>query len=232
MLLGDSIGAICALILKRSKKASISTVARSNYDAIRENGLQVESHIFGHETLQFEDAYHSSSIDTPKRKFSYIFVTTKALTHITPSLSESIAPYVTPGPTGTTIVLAQNGVGIEDQIRLRWPNNCIITCVVCYISFSFKCVSVSQTVSREFSPTKVWIGASQIAPGRVRHHGSKRLAVGPFNISSIGPKSPTSPYELERLDAFAKMLVDGGAEVTVVPNHVLMQAKRWVKLAW
>jgi len=200
------IGAVCALILKRSKKASISTVARSNYEALRENGLQVESHIFGHETLQFEDVYRSSSIDTPQRKFSYIFITTKALAHITPSLSESIAPYVTPGATGTTIVLAQNGVGIEDQFRLRWPNNCIITCVV-------------------------WIGATQIAPGRVRHHGSKKLAVGPFNIASIGPKSPTSPYELERLDTFAKMLVDGGAEVAVVRDHVLMQAKRWVKLA-
>ena len=55
--------------------------------------------------------------------------------------------------------------------------------------------------------------------------------MGPFNVASLGPKSPTSPYELERLDIFAKMLVDGGAEIIVLRDHVLIQTERWVKLA-
>ncbi|KAF9512531.1 hypothetical protein BS47DRAFT_1345303 [Hydnum rufescens UP504] len=201
------IGGIYALILKRSKKTSISTVARSNYGVVKAHGLQVQSPIFGDETLLFDNVYDASSSAKPEHEFSYIVVSTKALPQVKPSLVESISPYVTSGAAGTTIVLLQNGVGIEDEIRRRWPENCFITGVV-------------------------WIAASQTALGTVRHYRATSTTIGPFNISSLGLKSPTSPHELERLDTFAKMLVHGGGEVSVVPDHILMQTERWVKVAW
>ena len=100
------------------------------------------------------------------------------------------------------------------------------------ISLSPLVVSEPLKVIAYNSGPEVWIGATQIAPGTVRHYNRNKLTMGPFNIASLGPKSPTSPRELERLDTFAKMLVDGGGDITVVRDHVLMQAERWVKLAW
>lgn len=60
--------------------------------------------------------------------FSYIIVTTKLLATITPSTVECLEPYVVSGKT--TIVLIQNGVGIEDEIQARWPDNLVLTCIV------------------------------------------------------------------------------------------------------
>lgn len=73
-------------------------------------------------------AKSSTPTEDPPVPFSYIVVATKALTYAKPSLVESLEPYVVPGKS--TFVLIQNGIGIEDAIQERWPNNLIISCVV------------------------------------------------------------------------------------------------------
>lgn len=68
------------------------------------------------------------------RQFEYVVVCTKAFPRSTPSLPTLLESFIT--PKHTTIVLIQNGVGIEDEVAERWPENSIITCVVRLLNYS------------------------------------------------------------------------------------------------
>lgn len=81
---------------------------------------------FEHVFPASHDESKSTQYDIPT--FSFIIVATKIVPHAKPGLVETLEPYVTPGKS--TIVLIQNGVGIEDDIQAHWPNNLVLTCVV------------------------------------------------------------------------------------------------------
>lgn len=128
-------GAVFALFLQRSASTTLSTVARSNYEVVKTQGIKVEGERIQGGIVKFDDVFKaralSESSPSPpedKEPFSYIVVCTKALSETKPSLVQCLEPYVTPGKS--TIVLIQNGVGIEDAVQERWPDNTVITVVV------------------------------------------------------------------------------------------------------
>ena len=121
-----------SLWLKRSGKANVSAVTRSNYEEVSRNGLEIESSIYGHDTVTFHKV--SSSTEPPVNHYSYVIITTKTLPPSDTSLIESLEGYIAEGEEGTTIVLIQNGVGVEDKIRERYPKNVILSCVVSMLS--------------------------------------------------------------------------------------------------
>ncbi|KAG9121408.1 hypothetical protein FRC07_002642 [Ceratobasidium sp. 392] len=130
------IGAVHAYALHRAGCA-VSAVARSNIDSVKKNP--------------------PSGNNRPI--WDYVIVTTKALLNSSPSLPQLLEPFVTENTT--TIVLIQNGVGIEDGVRARWPQNTIVSCVT-------------------------WVGATQVSSGVVEHpHGTKD-EIGLF-ASSLDP---------------------------------------------
>lgn len=138
--LGSSLGSVVSVFLQNSKRATLSTVARSNYEAVKSEGIRVEGDEVSGE-VKFDEVYRAlgPSTDATKEEkttktFSYIVIATKALAFVTPTLVESLEPYVTPGKS--TFVLIQNGVGIEDDIQKRWPDNLILTCVVRFLKTS------------------------------------------------------------------------------------------------
>lgn len=57
--------------------------------------------------------------------YDFILVTTKNVADVPPTVSDLIAPAVTPGKTA--IVLSQNGLNIEKPVVARFPNNPIIS---------------------------------------------------------------------------------------------------------
>lgn len=59
--------------------------------------------------------------------FDYILVTTKNIPDVSPTVSDIIAPAVTPGKTA--IVLSQNGINIERPLTKRFPTNPLISSV-------------------------------------------------------------------------------------------------------
>jgi len=133
----DSLGAIFSLFLQKSKRTTLSTVARSNYENVKSEGMKVEGpQPEGGGVIKFDHVFRAldSSIESPPHdeplplSFSYIVVTTKLLSFAMPSLVECLEPFVVPGKS--VLVLIQNGVGIEDEIQNRWPENLVITCVV------------------------------------------------------------------------------------------------------
>ena len=132
----DSLGAIFGLFLQRSNHTTLSAVARSNYEKVKSEGMKVEGPELGG-VVKFDRVFQAIDLSTqsslPQEKplallYSYIVVATKVLSSANPSLVECLEPYVTPGKSA--LVLIQNGVGIEDDIQKRWPENLVITSVV------------------------------------------------------------------------------------------------------
>lgn len=115
------VGCIYALILWRAGE-EVTAVCRSNYSQVQQNGITVRSKKWG------SCSARPNVVRTPEEAvqfgpFDYILVCSKAF----PSTAKLISAAV--GPE-TTIVLAQNGIGIEAEYAVAYPNNTIISGVV------------------------------------------------------------------------------------------------------
>ena len=194
-------------------------IARSNYKALLDNGVQLQTHSFGDYTFRPHAVFPSpaaaavfsdSSAPGPT-EWDFIVVTTKALPDRTND-AELIAPLV--GPR-STIVLIQNGVGVEEPYRTRFPDTPIISAV---------------TV----------ISAAQITPGTVKQHRWTRIHLGPYSdsasSSSSSSSTPAVSDDLERRGLErANQLADywtrlGGIRDVEVSDEIGLQLVRWHKL--
>ncbi|KAF2213889.1 hypothetical protein CERZMDRAFT_38412 [Cercospora zeae-maydis SCOH1-5] len=117
-----AIGGFYAYILGKNKNVSLSVIARSNHDAIKQYGLKIESDVHGKQTATIDHIY--KSVQDISTTFDYIACAHKAINHDTvPPLFKSVAN------DQTTFVIIQNGVGNEEPFRLVFPSNTIISCV-------------------------------------------------------------------------------------------------------
>ncbi|CAD6444766.1 e06b987b-e64a-4461-a470-5792bf000a29 [Sclerotinia trifoliorum] len=117
-----AIGSVYAFILSRCPNVRLTTVARSNYDAVRENGLKLISENHGEHTF-----YPANVIKTPSEApghYDYIVCSNKAIDQ--ELVAKALAPIIS---TSTSIVLIQNGVGNEEIFQKLYPQNSIISCV-------------------------------------------------------------------------------------------------------
>lgn len=89
---------------------------------------------------------------TEADEYDYVLVTMKALPDVY-SIPDIIAPAVTPGKT--RIALIQNGLGVEEPIVERFPDNPIISIVA-------------------------YIGTSQVEPGKIHMVGHETLVAGNY----------------------------------------------------
>jgi len=139
----------------------VSLVCRSNFKAITSNGVVLRTHSFGDYIFTPAATYSSindaaTSSNTPSGGWDYIVVTTKALPDITDD-SKDIEPLVQKAVDGKTcIVLIQNGVGVEEPHRTRFPQNPIISAVTI-------------------------ISAEQIEQGVIRQNRWTRISMGPYS---------------------------------------------------
>ena len=119
-----AIGAFYAFILQRSKDVRLSVTARSNYEAVKANGLLVKSENHGENLFR-----PAATLRTPGEAghpFDFIVCANKA-TNLE-FTAEQLAPVV--DQDRTTIVLMQNGVGNEDPFHRRFPKCSILSGVV------------------------------------------------------------------------------------------------------
>lgn len=102
--------------------AAVTAVCRSNYQVVKDHGIHIRSQIFGlaHYKPNVVRSVEDAQAQGP---FDFILVCNKAF----PGTSQLIRPAVQPG---TTIVLAQNGIGIESEYVEVYPNNDVISGVV------------------------------------------------------------------------------------------------------
>ena len=134
--------------------AEVSVVARSDYDTAVRSGYEVSSiagdfHFSPHLVLR-------SAADYPGVA-DYVILSSKVL----PTVDRVALLRPAIRSKDTVIVLIQNGIDIEEEIRAAFPDN-------------------------ELLSTIAYIGASRPAPGKVLHQGSGVLQMGvyPRGISS------------------------------------------------
>jgi 2-dehydropantoate 2-reductase len=148
-----AIGAIYIYLLLRAG-CTVTAVCRSNYTATKANGFTLDSDKYG-QNIHF----HPNVVRSPEEAasqhgpFDYIIVSTKAFPGQKPSTPEILKPTVTEGKT--TIVLIQNGIGIEAEYATSFPTNPLLSCVV-------------------YLPT------TQISPGHITMGAVEQLQIGTF----------------------------------------------------
>lgn len=115
-----AIGSFYGAILKRAGCA-VSVVLRSEYDAVVENGIQIESDL-GDLSYRPDHVYRDG--DTPESTPDYLILCVKVLPGV--DRAELIRPWM---GGNTRIVLIENGLDIERAIADAFPANPIVSCL-------------------------------------------------------------------------------------------------------
>ncbi|KAL3474419.1 6-phosphogluconate dehydrogenase [Aspergillus californicus] len=161
------IGTMTAYNLEASGLATVTGVLRSNYDLVEDRGFKIWSCDHGEiaswrptsrtddETVSRGVPDLSQSSCTP---FDYVVVCTKNIPDIPPTVTEIIAPAITPGHTA--IVLVQNGINIEKPLVAAFPKNIVIS-----------------GISR--------MSSAEIRPGEIFHQDHDTLIIGAFRNPNI-----------------------------------------------
>jgi 2-dehydropantoate 2-reductase len=123
-----SIGSVCLYQFQRAG-CRVTAVCRSNYDAVKRDGFSLKSLRFGDVQFRPDLVVRSAEECAGDTSYDFVFVTTKCFPGSKPSLSELIRPFVQ-GRPHTAIVLAQNGIAIEDEVAEAFPENPLLSCVV------------------------------------------------------------------------------------------------------
>ncbi|KAI0175174.1 2-dehydropantoate 2-reductase [Pestalotiopsis sp. NC0098] len=194
-----------------------SLTARSNYSVIESSGVTLQTHTFGDYTFKPHVVFPSvqtavpnseSASKAPRGGWDFIIVTTKALPDLSDD-SELIAPVVSPN---TCIVLIQNGVGVEEPYRKRFPRNPIVSAVTI-------------------------VSAEQIKQGTIRQNRWTRISLGPYGNGLDGqPGSSSESKQLvdqghARMVQLAKWWTELGGIKDVEPHtEIELQTIRWHKL--
>ena len=115
------VGCVYGYILHKAG-VSVTAVCRSNYNVVQQKGILIRSKIFG------RAQYHPAVIRTISEAqrygpFDFLLVCSKAFSGTAEMIRQAVSPE-------TAIVLAQNGIGIEEEYARLYPHNTIISGVV------------------------------------------------------------------------------------------------------
>ena len=182
-----SIGTCYAFILSRAG-CHITAVCRSNFEAVKADGLTVESTIWGTHTFKpdavvssLNDVQETTSSGSSSPTYDYVLVTAKSFPRSNPTQASLISSAVKGGHT--TIALLQNGIDIEAEYSQFYPENPLLSCVV-------------------------YLPATQTSAAHVQHKEVEHVHVGTY--PSDAP--PTHKRAAEHLVGLIKA---GGATATL-----------------
>ncbi|KAI1342561.1 putative 2-dehydropantoate 2-reductase [Xylariaceae sp. FL0016] len=151
------VGTMAAYALETGGKAEVTAVMRSNYAAVKEHGIDIDSIEHGHDIKGWRPTTITQAVPDVSQPgaapFDFVLVTTKNVPDVSPTVSDIIAPAITPGRTA--IVLSQNGLNIEKPVIARFPSNPVLS-------------SIS------------YIGATLKPNGAVLHDDTDAQKIGPF----------------------------------------------------
>lgn len=199
-----AIGAFYASRLALVPDVSVSVICRSNYSAVKYHGFKITSPQYGDYT--FTPAHTFANPDEARKsrlQWDYIIVSTKAL----PDVSDDSA--ILEGLVGdkTTIVLIQNGLGVEGPYTKRFP--CAALC---------SAVTIATCAQPEH--------------GIIMHNRWTRINAGPYlpHLDTGAPKA-TDARVTKQNDTFIALLKEGGIKDADSYTHAKLQLVRWHKIA-
>ncbi|BFZ55148.1 hypothetical protein PYCC9005_002187 [Savitreella phatthalungensis] len=209
-------GAVGAFYGSRLPGADVSVVCRSNYKAVvSQGGFQLKTPKFGDYLFSPVNVFPSSDAAADSGiTWDFVVVTTKALPDVQDD-TLTIERLVKKGHT--SIVLIQNGVGVEEPYRLKFPTNPILSAV---------------TV----------VSAAQNTPGTITHNRWTRISIGPyagddvFDSKSGGAGSDDDRKKRDdlagrRTKELCELLKGGGIKDADAYDEADLQLVRWHKIA-
>ncbi|KAA1087211.1 hypothetical protein PGT21_025736 [Puccinia graminis f. sp. tritici] len=165
-------GGIYAYVLERSQRCRVTAITRSLYDSIQTHGLTINSKKYG--LIENWRPYRLvRSADEAADRY-YRFVPTSAI----------LAPFLLPCHQASsdarthlppTVVLCQNGIGIEQSLAEAFPSVHILSCVAWIMA---TLTSPSVVESRTSTPQNCSV--QPINPGGpiIEHDALDRLVIG------------------------------------------------------
>lgn len=201
-----SIGAFFGSRLATVSSVLVSALCRSNYNAVKTNGFRVTSPKYGDNT--FKPEYTFSSPEEARKfrlNWDFLLVATKAL----PDVSDDST--LLEGLVGekTSIVLVQNGIGIEEPYWKRFPRTPVLSAVT-------------------------MASAAQPSHGFVKHNRFTKISVGPYlphlHSNSEGHRD-ADRVATECTTTFVGLLKAGGIADADMYDHEGIQFVRWHKIA-
>ncbi|KAJ2762052.1 hypothetical protein H4S06_000875 [Coemansia sp. BCRC 34490] len=201
-----ALGSMFTWRLQTSGRVQVTAVCRSNYQAVKDKGFRIESVGFdGTHTYRPDRVVKTveEAVATGET-YDFVLVCTKALPNLGDN-SEIIAPAVT-NSAKTVIVLIQNGVGIEEPFRARYPKNPIASAVA-------------------------YIDVNQPSDGVISHGGVMGLVMGlfPESTSDAAAAATAAEEATSALQELADLWNGSGVGCAVVDS---IQPLRWLKLVW
>ncbi|KAJ5266609.1 ketopantoate reductase PanE/ApbA-domain-containing protein [Penicillium angulare] len=161
---------------------TVTAVCRSNYDVVKSCGFALSSVRFGEVTYRPTAVVRDIS-ECSGDSFDFVLVCTKSFPGSNPSLPEQLRP-VLDGRPQTTIVLAQNGIMIEEEVAVAFPQNPILSGVI-------------------------YCPAVQTGPGTIEYSEMLNL----FELGTYPSNAPESHKNEARRFADLMIRGGGGAEV-------------------
>lgn len=119
-----AIGGFYGVMLARAG-FDVHFLLRSEYSAVVDNGLRVESAPHGVLTLNSVQAYASAE-DMPPCDWLLVGAKTTSNAALAPAIIQAAAP-------GAKVLLLQNGLDVEDSLRERLPDSLHVLGGLCYI---------------------------------------------------------------------------------------------------
>jgi ketopantoate reductase len=203
-------------------------VCRSNYEQVKQHGIEIESGTFGTYRMRPSSVF-SSIAEAAERgpssgsdrlmssSWDYVILCTKVLPDRVDD-AELVAPLLQIPELGgpvPTLVLIQNGVGFEDGHRQRHP-----------------LVPILSAVSV--------VNAEQLAPGYVRHNHWTRISIGPYlafdgyleqHVTHPPISQQLQSHSQAQLELLLKLFMNGQIADAEMYGERDLQILRWHKLA-
>ncbi|THH12646.1 hypothetical protein EW146_g7503 [Bondarzewia mesenterica] len=204
-----AVGAIYSLILKRSGRARVTTIARSNYEAVTTQGMTFHSEKYGHIEGWKPDRVFSSVAEACDRPYAYVLLTTKAIPEVIRTatlLSPLLSPSYVKAYPQPTYVLMQNGLNVEKDL--------------------YKAIESLGQVPKIISTAHPPIFIERIAEVKVTV--KDRVSMGTYRFNDFTTTTNTES-EQALLSDFADVLSTGGSTVSVVPE---IQRVKYAKNMW
>lgn len=213
LLIGfGAVGALYAYILQKGG-ANVTAVCRSNYEVVRERGIDIVSAKLGEERAWRPTRVVQSPDDVEQGlTFDYVVCCTKYVPDIRTN-SEVLRPFLAQNKSRRpahlpAVVLLQNGIDIEQDSYEAFVD-CTEPMASCIIS------------------ANTWVPATLTQGGaRMEHGRMERLSIGVFPA----PLDHPLPDATQRvLDTFLHIAQRGGSDASITND---IAAGRWHKVVW
>ncbi|GME23897.1 uncharacterized protein LTHEOB_10323 [Neofusicoccum parvum] len=137
-----AVGSTLGWRLAQNADVRLTAVCRSNYEPVKQHGIHLTTEMWGNGKYMPYRVVRSTR-EVSDVTFDYVVCANKVTSSDGLSFIKELAPVVS---AMTVLVSAQNGVGVEEPLRLAFRNNIILS-AVCYISCLQPLPGIIQQVS-------------------------------------------------------------------------------------